>query len=76
MTAPNCYFNDLILRQALLREHGLERSLESDELTYLTLDLADKIEALYAALGLRAVADHRGRMSVVAVSSGGERNEG
>lgn len=76
MTAPNSYFHDLILRQALLREHGLERSLEADELTYLTLDLADKVEALYAALGLRAVVDHRGRVSAVAASSGGERDEG
>lgn len=51
----HAYFPRLAARQRLLEEHGFDRYPTEDELLDYVLEMSDRLNALYEALGLIAV---------------------
>lgn len=60
MSSPN-YFSALIADQRVLAAHGLDHWPNIQELTLFAFSQAEKIDALYAACGMIAVQDARGK---------------
>lgn len=49
----------------MLETHGLPRNPADEDLLAFTIEQADRIDALCAALGVEIVTDYRGRYRVV-----------
>lgn len=48
-----------------LEAHGLPRNPTDDDLLAFTIEQADRIDALCAALGVEIVTDYRGRYRII-----------
>lgn len=59
------YFSTLTSERRMLEQHGLSNWPDSRELADYVFDLQAKYDAMFAALGIRAIKDVRGRWHVV-----------
>lgn len=55
------YFNAIAARQRRYEQHGLPDCPSEQELAEYAMELADRIDALYAATRYEHYIDHRGR---------------
>ena len=58
--SPQSYFANMALQQRRLQLHGFDHYPSEEELFDYVIDLNDKVNALYWALGMKSVRDSRG----------------